>query len=297
MGIFAALIVFMSASFGNVIGTIQDTRNLYNHNMFFVYTGNEEVSKKLNDAVGRENTGIDFVSLRVGTIQGSANLRFRIGNFETFDTTYYSGVYMVNAAYIDVDLAKDLKLLVGKKEGLKDTEIVISSKVADVLLEKSTLGYISKYEDILGMLSDGLVVDGKSMYVAGVVESNETAIYMTSVAIAKTCKISSYLNIALASDTGMEVSDGEAILLVRDSFSEKDIPAVGEVIKIGGKDIKIKERYVNVNYDQWLKDKGVEKQNEQEFFQSLHAKNVHYIRSLADQIHQSSSDPAPLRSA
>ena len=50
MCLFAAVIVFMSAVFGTVIGDIINAQNAYNHNVFYVYTPNAEISQKFGYA-------------------------------------------------------------------------------------------------------------------------------------------------------------------------------------------------------------------------------------------------------
>ncbi|MBE6648537.1 MAG: ABC transporter ATP-binding protein/permease [Ruminococcaceae bacterium] len=266
MGLFAALLVFSSAAFGNIIDVFSDTKNLYNHNMFFVYTKDGEISAKINEAVGSKDLGIDYVSLRYGSVQQSANLMFQMGNFETFDSEYYSNTFMVNAAFLDVSLAKDLPLVAGKKENLENVEMVLTTKVADILLEKSSLGYIKEYKDLLGIISRRLSIDGKNIQIAGIVESNESAVYLTSVAVAKVGNIESFLNVRLDSDKGYQVGEGECILIAKTS---ENLPELNSTVKINGIELKVKEKYTDCSYEEWLLQKGIKKQSESEFFTDL----------------------------
>ncbi|MBQ3227571.1 MAG: ABC transporter ATP-binding protein, partial [Clostridia bacterium] len=61
MALFAAVIVFMSTIFGSAFGDIIEAKNAYNHNVFYLYTPNGTVSAKLNEAVGKAETGIDYI--------------------------------------------------------------------------------------------------------------------------------------------------------------------------------------------------------------------------------------------
>ena len=97
-------------------------------------------------------------------------------------------------------------------------DMLISTKVADALLEKSTLGYIQERGDLIGLLSNGLLIDGKNPCIAGIVESNEPAVYLSSVALAKyyySTDSSTLVN--LGEDYGIVVAPGEAILAIKEA--------------------------------------------------------------------------------
>ena len=82
MSLFAAVIVFMSAVFGTVFGQLADVKDSYNHNVFYIYTPDADVSGRLNAAVGKEETGIDYVRLTGNHPEGDSYIFFRTGNFE-----------------------------------------------------------------------------------------------------------------------------------------------------------------------------------------------------------------------
>ena len=53
-------------------------------------------------------------------------------------------------------LAENYDLVIGRKDNIKTNEIVISTKTASILLEKSLLGHIKEYKDLLGLSCDNL---------------------------------------------------------------------------------------------------------------------------------------------
>ena len=271
MALFAAVIVFMSTIFGSAFGDIIEAKNAYNHNVFYLYTPNGTVSAKLNEAVGKAETGIDYIRLTGEYPNGDGEVYFRTGTFETFSQFDWQSNFTTNAVYLDVSLAENLKLVEGRKDNLSGADILISTKVADALLEKSTLGYVTEREDLIGLVSSMFTIDGKNPRIVGIVESSEPAIYMTEIAMAKYIRYNGSPSFtSLASDYGVEVAPGEAILAIRNQRADAEYPKVGETIKIQGREIKvvaIKQFYGN--YDQWLEANGIKKLDIPAYFLEL----------------------------
>ncbi len=271
MAMFAAVIVFMSAIFGTAFKDIITVQGAYNHNVFYVYTPDGKVSDKLANAVGDPMSGIDYLRLDFSVPQGDQSIKFMLGFFETFSTTFYDESFKTNAVYLDMSLAKDLPLVAGKKTDLGGEEILITTVVADALLEKSSLGYITEHRDLLGLISNSGSYDGRTLRIAGVVESDETAVYLTELAMAKTVLNNSGLYVAIDEDFGMDVKAGETVLFIRyKSFDDSQYPSVGEKVKINGKEFKVSDiLQSNPDYFSWLASKNIEKKDEQGFFTEL----------------------------
>ncbi len=269
MCLFAAVIVLMSSIFGSAFGDIIEAKKAYNHNIFYLYTSDAQTSAKLNAAVGDAATGIDFIRLMGGYPYGDGQISFHTGSFETFMQYDFESNFKTNAVYLDVSLAKDQPLVVGKKEGLVDNEILITTKVADALLKKSTLGYISEQKDLLGLVSTMYNIDGKNARIVGIVESDEPAIYLSEIALAKYVRNTganlSYTS--LASDFGMQVAAGETILAIKNQQGDIKYPAVGETVQIQGKTLKVVSiMQAYTDYTMWMAANGIEKLNEYDFF-------------------------------
>ena len=276
MALFAAVIVLMTAIFGTSIGDIVEAKQSYNHNVFYVYTPSYEVSAKLNGAVGDESTGVDYVRLMWSYPENETIVRFRTGTFETFSEAIWESNFYTNAVYLDMSLATDLELVEGTRDNLSSTDILISTRVADALLEKSTLGYIKERADLIGLVSDMFIVEGRSPRIAGIVESEESAIYLTEVAMAKYVRETSSL--VLDIDTGTDVTSGQAVLAIRNQRDDIEYPKVGETIKIHGRDIKVVEiKYFNSSYDSWLTANGILKDEYSFFYNLVKAENPQVI--------------------
>ena len=271
MCLFAAVIVFMSTIFGSAFGDILEARSQYNHNVFYLYTPDGEVSAKLNEAVGKSETGIDYIRLTGNYPDGDDTVYFRTGTFETFSQYDWQSNFRTNAVYLDVSLTDNLRLVEGRKDNLSNSDILISTKVADELLEKSTLGYITEREDLIGLVSNMFTIDGQNPRIAGIVETNEPSVYLTEVAMAKYIRNNGNSSFtSLASDYGAEVAPGEAVLAIRNQRADAEYPKVGETIKIQGRDLKViavKQFYSN--YEQWLDANGIKKQEMAPYFLEL----------------------------
>lgn len=270
MCLFAAATVLMTAIFGTAFGELFAVNDAYHHSVFYLYTPDVETSQRLNAAVGEASTGIDFVRLCGENDCGDAWAFFRTGSFETFDQSNYDSNFKTNAVYLDLSLAQNLKLAEGKKDGLADEEILITTKVADALLKRSTLGYITERKDLLGLLSTMFTVDGKNPRIAGIVESDESAVYLTELAMAKYVQArNSDLCAVPASRYGLTVRSGEAVLATwRTDLSS--LPHVGDRILLRGRNVQITEiKQGFTDYGKWLLANGKKKPSEEAFFREL----------------------------
>ena len=261
----------MSASFGTAFGDLIDAKNAYNHNVFHVYTPDKDVSLKLKDALLSEEAAIDYLRLDTSYYGCESTVYFHTGSFETFSKYQYSGAFGTNAVYLDTSLCNNMRLVAGKKDNLLNEEILISTTVADALVEKSTLGYISEREDLLGLYASGNAINGKSPRVAGIVESDEPAIYLTPLAMAKYLRASGIAPYtSLASDYGITLNEGETILAITAERADISYPAIGETIKIQDREITVVDiMKENGDYLSWLSDKQIQKLSEEEFFTLL----------------------------
>ncbi|MBR2461138.1 MAG: ATP-binding cassette domain-containing protein [Clostridia bacterium] len=276
MAMFAAVLVFMSAMFGTAFATLINAEDSYNHSVFYVYTPNAAISQKLNNAVGKQGTGIDYVVLNNGSIpSGDKTIRFRTGSFETFSVSEYASGLESNCVFLSTALSESLKRVAGKSTGLAPEEILITTKVADNLLKTSTLGYISDYDDLIGLISNSITVDQKNIRVAGIVESNETAVYLSEVAIAKYNLRNNGLYVALDKDTGYEVEAGKTVYyhVYDEYFNNGEVvktPKLGETVLIRGVPLEVtKIVKLYTDYAGWLQGNNINKLDEYSYYQSL----------------------------
>lgn len=260
MCLFAVVVVLMSAVFGTAFADLRTAKYSYNHNVFYVYSGTGDISDRLNSAVGDESSAIDSVNLMFDIPYGDETVKFVSGYFESFSSSTYDKSYRTNAVPLPVSLAEGCTVLVGKATELASNEAVITSRVADALLESSTLGYISEYRDLLGLITTTIRIDGQNLHIAGVVKSDESAIYLSDFAMASYAMSGATVNASLASDIGLDVPDGKTVFVTR--YDEKTsgikIPKEGDSIKMHGKSFEV-ARVIKFadTYDSWLADKGI----------------------------------------
>jgi len=273
MIMFAVVLVFMSSAFGTSISAFINARSSYNHNTFYVYTPDGEISSKLNNAVGANDTGIDYVVLYRGSFPQDKKIKFLTGNFETF--SQYSGDgYETNAVFLSTAIADKLELVVGKKDNLSNEEILISTTLAKELLKNSTLGYITEYGDLIGLISTSVSIGGKNIRIAGIVSSDEAAVYLGDIAMAKYVVLPSNLQVALDIELDYEVEEGKTILYhTYDSVDANGntikYPKVGETVKINGKTLEVIQVLRHyTNYRDWLVGNNIKKLEWQEYCQS-----------------------------
>ena len=273
MCMFSAIIVLISAIFGTSIGRILDVRDSYNHNVFYLYTPDGTVSDSLLEAMQNGEGAIDFIRLHDYYPSGDNWIDFRIGGFETFQSGYYSNRIETRAAFLERALTKDLAVLAGTKDDLKPEDILITKKVADALLEQSPYGHISEYRDLIGLIATTLTANGKNPRIAGVLDSDEIAVYFDEKVLAQytldTLRSGDPLPY-LGSDYGVDVKKGEIVYTLLDSYTDSETPTVGETVKLRGAEFKVAKilRTYRV-YREYLEGNGIKKQSSEEWFSDI----------------------------
>ena len=257
MVLFSAVLVLLSALFGTAFGKRIEADNSYNHNVFYVYTPDASVSDQLLAAKNDASTGIDALHLYEGWYPtGDEQISFVAGYFESF---LASKQLTLNAVMLEQSLAADAKLLSGKKEGLTNTELLISSASADRLLEESTLGYLQSYDDLIGLITTGYYVDGENLRIAGVVQSSEPAIYLSERALSQAALRRQGLAIETADRYGKTVGVGETILLCSVQKNDAALPKVGDTVEIHGVPLRVADILrVYSEYSEWIKGNGIQ---------------------------------------
>ena len=110
--LFAIVAVFFSATFGTALGKLSDVRTSYNGNVFYVY-GDPLTSGKLSAAVGKADTGIDYVRISEALygISPTSELKIFTGSFETFSQVYdFSDGMTAGVVYLGESLARQIQL-------------------------------------------------------------------------------------------------------------------------------------------------------------------------------------------
>ena len=271
MCLFAAVMVFMASIFGTAIQTVFEAKDSYNHNMFYLYTPNGEISDQLLSAMESGDAAIDFLRLQFPYYGlKDEQISFRLQKFETFSPSW-SETFYANATLLERSLASGKKLLTGKAENLAKEEILITSKVADALLEQSPYGHIAEYEDLIGLTSTHISADGKALRIAGILDSRETAVYCDPMALAShTMTQLGISNSVNGSKYDISVPSGEVILACK-YVDIEDFPSVGEKIMIQGKEFTVSSvlNGYYFSYEEFLIGEGYKKLSGDEYFKNL----------------------------
>ncbi len=272
LGMFAADIVLASSIFGTLIfGTMEDIHASYSHNTFYVYTKDGEISDRLHAAAADPKSAIDYLTLYRDFYEvGDREVEFALGSFETFTSGYSTGL-KTNAVFLDETMCRDLPLTEGRRDALQENEVLISTAVAEALLESSTYGYLEDHRDLLGLIMKRYSLNGRNLRVVGIVESKEKAIYFSELGMAKLSNLNANLHCDPASDFDMNVEEGSVILTVgRNVGNEEELPKVGDKVQIMGHTFTVKQilrQYAD--YYGWLEVNGIKKLNEDEYFRDL----------------------------
>ncbi len=264
--LFAATIVIMSAVFGTSLSDLFDVRRSYNHNTFYVYTPDGETSQKLSEVVGNADSGIDYTRLYYGVPYGDEDYKFMSGFFDTFSTTAWDDSFRTNAVTLDISVLGEPRVLAGKIDALGEDGMAISRRVADELLDKSSLGYIDGYDDLIGLMAIKQI-NGKNVRIKAVVESNESAVYLSSVAMAKSVLAQSGLAVKIDGDFGMDVERGHTVYAQKNVYDKESTVKVGDKVQIHGKSFTVDKvmKYTS-DYAEWLRNNGIRKTDMYEFF-------------------------------
>lgn len=253
LALFAAVIVLMTSIFGTAIGAVENIKSSYNNNVFYLRINDDTV--KLFDPLMKEG-GVDSYYLRRGYGNGDEYLYFNTGFFETFNNDGFNSNFSTHGVCLPASLVSDAPLLSGKRE-LNKGEMLLSSASADKLLENSTLGYLESYEDLIGLLTANYSFNGEKLTIVGVVESEESAYYLDNGYLAECLLNTRSLNVAKASEVGLEVKKGEVVYYTRDYTTPDEAYGIGKTLTVLGRDFVIADTVALGGYEEYLRSIGV----------------------------------------
>ncbi len=155
--------------------------------------------------------------------------------------------YAQNAAYMP-----DLPVRAGTATVVSAEEIVITTAIADELIESSTVGYIDSYPDLVGMVTSqsSMYISGLSrgMRIVGVVESPEAFYYVSGPTLSRLV-LEQYIGTDACALSELHltktVPEGKVLFLhwiSEDDNSEQPSPyAVGDSVTVMGKNLTVGE--------------------------------------------------------
>ena len=254
----AVTLVFMTASFGADFSSYETLIKDHNENAFYVPIDPEIDYGFLRDEMG--NHGLSYARIMGGNLlNNTESVYFKAATFMTAESVSLQA----EAVFQDVANAKDLQVAdeySGVNVLASETDVLITTALADKLLESSTVGYLDEYADLVGMVSGRSFYElgGAHLRIAGVVVSDDLTVYMSSRAF-NTYMMSCYLYLAAtnASDLGMTVAEGEVIVVDEGTDAKVD-HSVGAKLTLNGIDLTVSRvirRYTDMaNYPDFVKD-------------------------------------------
>ena len=183
LGFFGMVIVFLTAVFSRGIQEFTKVKEQYDDRVFFVTAASEDISDRIRTICDDPASGVDEYSLRYDFYVGDDRMYAYLAAFETagfHDVGFDNEVYIGATACVFSDRlsAKD-KCIAGKTAGLANDEIVITQKVADVLLENSPYRYVRDYTSLLSLMC-AVDVSNTRYRIVGITDADEMAAYLAA---------------------------------------------------------------------------------------------------------------------
>ena len=267
--IFTVLLSYCASGIA-VYDNIGATQNL---NMFYIVIGDLDEAK-LAEAVHAEEACVDFLYTSRYNGVGGQYLQIETGVFETFNYGYTDS-YSASLQLLPHYLITDCEVIEGSIENLERNDVVLSREAADALLATGSYDYISDYTDLIDCHLGATYYGGEgNMRIAAIVESGELAVYYDEINLAYTLSQNNRLSIVNASDYGIELAKGEA--LIGDTVGASYLPAEGETIKINGIEVKVKKTVANKfgfsEYNNWLNEQNIKPEKKEGLYENLESK-------------------------
>ena len=259
--LFAAVVVFMTASLGVFVRKLADVDGTYHHKIVYAYAGDETSAAALS-ALGEE-AGVKYRQILLNHGMTDRIISFTIGSFETFSGNG-GYVYMMGSGatlsstgtVLLRSTAVSRRLLAGKNAGLSETDALISEGMAKALLKESTVDYLRAYDDLIGILSES-----GEYRIAGVVEGDDRELFLSPASLLSFCSFSS-VSIYLSSSLGGidPPEDGKVSVVLPYDYVDPSLhlPAVGESVLINGKSLTVDRviRGFGESYGEWCDGRG-----------------------------------------
>lgn len=227
------ILVMTVASFGTAFSDLAKINSSYNKNTFWLDTENAEDYSILQNAVGLENSAIDYV-FRTNSYYRSPSL---------FISPFKTGSNGIDLGYetdplLSEKMIDESDLLCGRMTQ-NSSEILLSKITADRILEQSTVSFVEEYADLLHTRVRDLDAQGSSLTVVGIVNSNEPAFYANEMTLAKQSSFA--FSFLPASEYGLNIAKGEALLYlpIKAELLHSKHPSVGDKVYLNGTELTL----------------------------------------------------------
>ncbi|MBQ6661043.1 MAG: ABC transporter ATP-binding protein/permease [Lachnospiraceae bacterium] len=250
--LFGAAAVFVTAFFGKGFSAIKQAKDSYNDRIFYVYAKDETIGERLRKAAEDPASGFTWFDWEgVYNRPDDNELYFHFASLMTagqFGMNEYASMYMdmnsfgmsVNAAEFPLSKLGKATVVCGTDTLGSDSEILITSRTADILLDNSPFPFVTTYEDLLLL---GGTINGTEVRIVGIVDSDELAYYIRDMLYMRSLA-SSYI---VVDDGTFGLSRGECAY-VRTAFRGNEeygfeTVTVGDKLNYRGLDLSVTKYY------------------------------------------------------
>ena len=250
----AVALVFMTAAFGAEIGVFADMRRDHNENAFYIPLDPETDYGFLRGEMGKH--GMDYARIMGSSpLYDTEYLSFKSDAFMTAESVRLSSEAVVQ----DAKHTEGLSVVAGEGTIKNSSDILITTALADKLLEASTVGYLDEYADLIGMVSSGMYYELGNLRprIAGVVESGTLTVYMDSFMLTRLILGRyMYMPVTYASDVGLTLPEGQVAVMDEGMASVDN--KIGAKVTINGLELtvgKVFTHYTDIGqYPDYVQD-------------------------------------------
>ena len=239
----AVALVFMTAAFGAGIGAFMDMRKDHNENAFYIPLEPDTDYGFLRNDMG--NHGMEYARIMGGDpLYDEEYLNFRSAAFMTADSVYLKALGVLQ----DAIHAEGLTAVAGENTLKSPTDILITTALADKMLESSTVGYLDEYTDLIGMVSMGTYYElgNIRLRIVGVVESDTLTAYLDSLTFTRlVLSRYMYMPVTYASNVGLTLPEGQ-VAVIDEGMTSVD-NKVGATVTVNGLELTVGQVFRHYN--------------------------------------------------
>ncbi len=237
------VMVFMTALIGAYIRSYADYNERHSERIFYIPLLPDTDYSAVVGEMGKHGMAFSGV---IGSDPEFAQyyLHFNTSPFMTADPVNLNATGHVFAR----SHCHGMKVVAGDVEVLTDSDIILTTAMADALLETSTLGYMDSYGDLIGLVNSNANshMGYRNLRIAAVVESEENCFYLDDLVWARfTFLNSSDIPVVPLSMTAHKEALAPGEVLVNAALSGNSDFRVGETITVMGLPLTVKEILTN----------------------------------------------------
>lgn len=257
----AIILVLITGFYGTALNEVLETKKKNNTNVFYAYVPDQELLCEIINSTENETSGIDSIVFSNSSYCGDDIFNIKILQPESSQVEYSEDISNISfhAAQLKEELSEDFKLVSGNRELIDVKDVLITSAVADYIIDNSKISYISSYDVLIG-LSGESITNEDGFKIVGVVKSDEFSVYRNQHYFAnKIFKKVYSCGISTDDKYNYELSPGKVIIRISDNI-HGDNPKEGQSISLNGIPLEV-SKVINVkySYEDWLNDNSINK--------------------------------------